>query len=208
MGNKINDVDLGKVMELIKGTDDPKEKIAIARAVLSDVKTSTSNRPILDAVTNLLGLERGSTGNINLISLLTSNRGLIGAWGTYQLYSLAGYMLNPVEDRFTAIISEYYGNNAVTVSGLYSKGEPFVANLEGMKKGSVIANGTITDMLVGRFVQNFDYLKQSIYESATSPLIEAEAEFSRLEAEQNLDNTTRKLKQFSEIGNTSQLPHR
>jgi hypothetical protein len=204
MDSKIRNIKLPKITEFIKNANDEKDKMAIARGVLQEIKNAASTRPFLNAFADVIGIERGASGFINPIATLFSNRGMLGAWGAYQFYSIIGYMLNPVEDWFTAILSEYYGNNAVTISGLFSKGEPFIANLDGMKKGSIISTVSPYRLLMGRFTQNFDYLKKSIYETATSPLIEAETEFTRIELQHNLDNITRKLKQRSEIGNSDE----
>lgn len=86
-------------------------------------------------------------------------KGAIGALGAYGVYStFKEFIWDPTNDAYTALLTNFAGQNAVTISGLYSKGEPFVANLDGMEKRAinVISDGGPLLAYRARLGRNFD----------------------------------------------------
>lgn len=86
-------------------------------------------------------------------------KGAIGAIGAYGVYStFKEFIWDPTNDAYTALLTNFSGQNAVTISGLYSKGEPFVANLDGMEKRAinVISDGGPLLAYRARLGRNFE----------------------------------------------------
>ena len=102
-------------------------------------------------------------------------KGIAGAYGAYKGLDLAKeYIWDPTANAFNAIISNYYGQNALTISGLYAKGEPFVANLDGMQKQHIQTSddsiGVVQQFLKSRFSANIEAFKEEFGSSITDQL--------------------------------------
>ena len=102
-------------------------------------------------------------------------KGIAGAYGAYSGLDLAKeYIWDPTANAFNAIISNYYGQNALTISGLYAKGEPFVANLDGMQKQHIQTSddsiGVVQQFLKSRFSANIEAFKEEFGSSITDQL--------------------------------------
>lgn len=100
---------------------------------------------------------RGASGWRRIFSTLAGSRGgLAGAFVSVSTYSwLNGYLLD-AEKAFNGLITDYYGQNAVSVSGLRKTGEPFVANLDGMQKSGFVPPGRDSpwELFTGRLKRN------------------------------------------------------
>ncbi len=76
-------------------------------------------------------------------------------------------LFNPAETTMSGLISDYYSQNAVAISGLWCKGEPFIANLDGMSKASFTRGQTPSQIYTGRIQKGFDELYEEFQDTLT-----------------------------------------
>jgi len=80
------------------------------------------------------------------------------AFGTHILAkeALDYFLFDPAQSTMSGLISIYYTQNAVAISGLWCKGEPFVANLDGMTKASFSRGKDPIKIYTGRLQKGYD----------------------------------------------------
>ena len=143
---------------------------------------------------NVIGIDPtdGKIKTAGKIILNTQTAGLLGAAATGGLWSLYNGLIDNVSNGFTGLVSNYYGQNAVTISGLMKKGEPFIANLDGMQKKNFKLAQFSNPLDIGRarFNRGIDLIKEE-FEASTEFMREKDFIVDQQQFEVNIKPTVR-----------------